>query len=100
MDWLDDGYATTAPVGRFRPNAFGLHDVGGNLQEWCRDTSGMYGSTPVDGSAHETGDPSTRITRGGCWLNSTELARSASRVKHEPGSSFTFIGLRPVYRAR
>ncbi len=76
----DDGYPDTAPVGSFRPNAFGLYDMLGNVWEWtedCYDES--YAGAPADGSASHRGDCGRRVNRGGSWDSSPLFVRSASR---------------------
>ncbi len=63
-----DGYAHTAPAGMYSPNAFGLHDVLGNVSEWTRDCwNPLYSGAPSDGSAWEEGDCTGRVFRGGSW---------------------------------
>ena len=63
----------TAPVGSFRPNAFGLHDVHGNVWEWVQDCwNGNYAGAPGDGRAWKTGNCSRRVLRGGSWFIDTE----------------------------
>jgi|SRR5882672_288825 len=64
----DDRYAYTAPVGSFRPNAFGLYDMLGNVEEWTQDCwNGNYRGAPVDGGAVNAGDCALRSVRGGSW---------------------------------
>ena len=74
----------TAPVGSFPANAWGLHDVHGNVAEWTQDcydpAAAMdYTGAPANGSAWEEGNCAKRVTRGGSWLNPPEELRSARR---------------------
>ncbi len=70
------------PVGSFPPNAFGLHDVHGNVWEWVQDCwNNNYEGAPPDGRPWEIGDCNTRVLRGGSWIYRPEGLRSASRVR-------------------
>ena len=76
-----DGQADVAPAGSFAPNAFGLHDMIGNLREWVQDcVTGSYAGRPRDARAWEwLGGCRQRVQRGGSWLSPPEEARSAAR---------------------
>ena len=78
--------AWTLPVGMFRPNAFGLHDMHGNVWEWAEDCAHAYDVAPSDGSAWISGDCGVRASRGGAWNNSAFFLRSAYRGWAGPGS--------------
>jgi len=75
-----DGRQTTSPVGSFKPNAFGLYDMAGNVWQWVQDCyQDHYNGAPTDGSVWIGGDCRHRVVRGGAWGNLSPLLRSASR---------------------
>jgi formylglycine-generating enzyme required for sulfatase activity/tetratricopeptide (TPR) repeat protein len=75
-----DRWEYTAPVGSFAPNQFGLYDTVGNVWEWCADSwHDNYEGAPNDGSVWEGGSGSSRVLRGGSWLNFPWFARTAIR---------------------
>jgi formylglycine-generating enzyme required for sulfatase activity/serine/threonine protein kinase len=90
-----DGYAYTAPVGRFKPNTFGLYDMQGNVQEWCYDgyAADYYKRSPMD-DPRGVDEASARVNRGGGWLASAGDARQAVRDKRPADFRIPFIGFR------
>lgn len=94
--WLDDGYAAHAPVGSFRANPFGLHDVCGNVWEWCQDSFTSYANTPCDGSAFESDKTRLRVYRGGSWLHPSDVCRSSFRFKSPMQFMHVATGVRPA----
>jgi len=91
-----EGYARgVSQVGSYKPNAFGLYDVHGNVWEWVEDCwNGSYHGAPTDGSAWESGDCSERVLRGGSWDNSPGFLRSAFRYYRTAGSRYNNLGFR------
>lgn len=75
----------TTPVGSFAANAFGLHDMHGNVWEWTQDCwNESYAGAPSDGSARITGNCNRRVIRGGSWYNGAVYARAARRNYSSP----------------
>jgi formylglycine-generating enzyme required for sulfatase activity len=75
------GNKQTAPVGSFKPNAFSLYDMAGNVLQWVEDCyHENYNGAPADGSAWISGDCSRRVVRGGSWYNFPRDLRSAIRL--------------------
>jgi len=77
-----------SPVGSFRPNAFGLHDMHGNVSEWTEDCWHRdYHGAPTDGSAWTQGGCRERMLRGGSWRSRPDSLRSAARENDVPDDS-------------
>jgi len=94
--WYDrNGGNTVHPVGQKKANTWGLHDMLGNVWEWCEDWYGMYSS----GSATDpTGTPSgtIRVFRGGSWNDVARFCRSADRGRLASGFRSSYLGFRVV----
>jgi formylglycine-generating enzyme required for sulfatase activity len=88
---------TTTPVGTFPANSWGLHDMHGNVCEWCQDTwQEDYNGAPADGSAWEKDSSRGRVMRGGSWLYSPWFCRSANRLWDCAESTGWYYGFRVV----
>ena len=89
----------TVPVGSFRPNAWGLYDMHGNVWEWVQDCwNESYAGAPTDGRAWTDGDCQRRMLRGGSWFNPATFARSAARLSGDATVRGTIAGFRVVAR--
>ena len=85
----------TAPVGSFSANAWGLHDMHGNVWEWVQDCwNDSYVGVPSDSSAWTSGDCSLRVRRGGSWYNGPIDVRSANRYRTLRSEHGNLIGFR------
>ena len=85
----------TAPVGSFAANAFGLHDMHGNVFEWVQDCwNDSHRNAPSDGGARLEGDCSWRIARGGSYFHTPRYLRSALRYRHDPARPHAVLGFR------
>lgn len=100
-DWTvtecDDGYRVAAPVGKFRPNGYGLYDIMGNAWEWTADwySEDHYYTSPKDNpKGPHSGE--LKIPRGGGWGNASECVRVSDRNGFPPEFRILFLGFRLV----
>lgn len=97
IEWLDDGRVFHAAVGSYAPNPFGLHDVFGNVAEWCLDDYSTHANRPREGDGLRTLPIKTdRVSRGGCFLDGLRSARAAARKSAHGPVRDIGLGLRPA----
>ena len=90
-----DRWVNTAPVSQFPANAFGLHDMHGNVREWVQDCyADSYRKAPSDGRAANANNCSLRVLRGGSWSINPRWLRSAYRIRSSPDIRFVITGFR------
>jgi formylglycine-generating enzyme required for sulfatase activity len=93
--WYVSNSKTTQPVGTKKANAFGLHDMHGNVWEWVEDCyKDSYKGVPTNGSAWLTGDCDRRVVRGGSWVSSPQYLRSAFRFRLTAVVRNSIVGFR------
>jgi len=98
MESVNDKYRVSAPVGSFKPNAWGLHDMHGNVAEWTRS---IYKPYPYknDGRNAPAGS-SKRTVRGGSWYDRPRHATSSFRLRYEAHQKVYNVGFRVVIEAK
>jgi formylglycine-generating enzyme required for sulfatase activity len=83
-DNTNNAWGQTTPSNMYAPNAWGLYDMHGNLEEWCWDEAYYYSGDPTDPTGPDYEIYGWKILRGGSWNYPAEWARSASRNIGEP----------------
>jgi formylglycine-generating enzyme required for sulfatase activity len=98
QNWLEDGFIVHAAVDTFAANDFGLHQMHGNVQEWCLDPLDhlFYFDGPSLDPVAPTGTSGNRIVRGGHYSSNSALARSAARSEVRAETTFPYTGVRPA----
>ena len=100
--WYGSNLGTqTHPVGQKIPNRLGLHDMTGNVEEWCADwyDENYYEKSPKD-NPRGPGNGQKRVLRGGAWNDSPRYVRAAYRYRSDPTSRFVYYGFRLGLSAR
>jgi formylglycine-generating enzyme required for sulfatase activity len=84
-----------SPVGSFPPNRWGLHDMHGNVWEWCADWHCPYAEEAVEDPIGRCSS-GLRVIRGGSWFYGSDSARCGLRYTHRPQDSGPSLGFRVV----
>jgi formylglycine-generating enzyme required for sulfatase activity len=92
--YIGNSGGKTHPVATKAPNAWGLHDMHGNVWEWCADWYDDTLAGGIDPMGRSLGV--SRAFRGGSWFNSAARCRAASRLGYAPAGRCDFLGFRPA----
>ncbi len=92
---IHDGHMVPAAVGSYRPNAFGLYDMHGNVCEWTRSLHRPYPYNGSDGREDPAAE-GKRVVRGGSWRHRPSWATSSIRWGYEPWQAPALVGFRVV----
>jgi formylglycine-generating enzyme required for sulfatase activity len=102
-NFFDSKLGRTCKVGSYPVNDFGLHDMHGNVYEWCEDyySDTFYAKHPKgdswkDPQCTEKGG-NRRVLRGGSWYHFDRYCRAANRHRDTPGNRYNYIGFRVVF---
>jgi len=90
----DDGYIFTCPVAMFRPNTFGIHDMNGNVLEWCADWYADNYSQIAERDPDGPDEGRYKVVRGASWNRSGKYMRVSHRTYYDRGVRFDFLGFR------
>ena len=94
-DCGDPAAEQPAKVGSFKPNPFGLHDMGGGVDQWVEDCwRRTYQGAPSDGSAWTGGDCSSHVLRSGSWKNDSRYVRPSNRDGYDTNVRYPTHGFR------
>jgi formylglycine-generating enzyme required for sulfatase activity len=96
---FDDGALVTTDVGSYLSNAWGLHDMHGNVWEWTRTAYAPYPYRDDDGR-NDVNAPEERTVRGGSWYDRPKRCRSAYRLRYPTWQKVYNVGFRVVMEAR
>lgn len=92
---VDDRSVGPAPIGQYRPNPWGLHDVHGNVAEWTRSLYWPYPYSENDGR-NNPGGHGPRVVRGGSWRDRPRWAAAYTRIPLQPWGRYATVGFRVV----
>ncbi len=93
---VDDGNMLLAPVGSYQPNAWKLHDMHGNVAEWCVDNYRPYPYAANRDDARDAGPEARKVVRGGSWNDRPYRATSSFRLDFPCWQKVYNVGFRPV----
>ena len=95
---FNDKKLVTAEVGSYKPNAWGLHDMHGNVWEWTRSAYKPYPYSEYE-QRYDTNDNGEKVARGGSWYDRPKRCRSASRLNYPAWQKVYNVGFRIVLEA-
>src|SRR4030095_2880615 len=97
IDYFRSEWKETRPVGEWRPNGYGLFNMGDNVHDWCSDwyADDYYALSP-DRNPIGPEDGKRRVSRGGSWRHQIKASRAAHRSSLPPGFAYTDYGVRLV----